>query len=613
MLIVGNFMRLACAYFYAKNVEKMRKTIFTMLIAVSMIMLVITPVFVSANALVLGNEQSYKLPLKGFATPLQWGNRGGKWLPDLTVDQITFDPPSPKEREPVTISATIKNIGWRSAYDVKVEFYDGDPQSGTSIGFVTISRIRARRSAVATTSWTAEAGTHDIYVVADPDKTISESNEDNNVAYNTIVVETVTPNHPPIADANGPYTGIEDAEVTFDGSESYDPDGDPLTYHWDFGDGSTGTGVSPKHAYTAGGTYTVTLIVNDDKVDSDPATTTATISEVNDPPVANAGPDQTVLVNTTVLFNGAGSYDPDGTIASYEWNFGDGDTGTGETPTHNYTAVGTYTVNLTVTDNDGATAWDTCIITVTEAAVVDKWALLIGISDYEGTENDLWNPHRDALDMYEALTTLYGFPEGNIHMLLNENAIMDTILTEIDWLNSVENSPDDVVVFFFCGHGYRTSEWNRQWRNADGDRESDRRDEFIVSYDLWAYADGYLAKKFAAFDSKNIFLWFGSCYSGGMIWDVTYWAKDFSGVICTACKENQYGFDVYAFGNTLFGEYYVDKGLLQGLDGAVTPGTVTVEAAFYYAKPLVEAWAAARDYESVPQMFDSDTASDFYL
>jgi subtilisin family serine protease len=103
------------------------------------------------------------------------------------------------------------------------------------------------------------------------------------------------PNTPPVANAGGSYTGPEDVAITFDGSGSDDSDGDPLTYAWNFGDGSTGTSENPTHAYTAGGTYTVTLVVNDGKEDSEPSTTTADITEVNDPPVAEAGSDQNGL------------------------------------------------------------------------------------------------------------------------------------------------------------------------------------------------------------------------------------------------------------------------------------------------------------------------------
>ena len=176
------------------------------------------------------------------------------------------------------------------------------------------------------------------------------------------------PNTSPVADADGPYTGTEDAAVTFDGSGSYDPDGDPLTYAWDFGDGSTGTGVNPTHVYTAGGTYTITLVVNDGKVDSEPSTTTADITEVNDPPVADAGPDQTVIVDEVVTFDGSGSDDIDGTINAYDWDFGDGNTGVGVTTTHAYGTAGTYTVVLTVTDNGGLTDTDEAIVTVMEVA-----------------------------------------------------------------------------------------------------------------------------------------------------------------------------------------------------------------------------------------------------
>ena len=169
---------------------------------------------------------------------------------------------------------------------------------------------------------------------------------------------SVISNNPPVADANGPYNGTEDVAVTFDGSGSYDPDSDSLTYAWSFGDGSTGAGVNPTHIYISAGTYTVTLVVNDGKVNSDPSPTTATIDEGGEPLVVDVGPNQSALVGETVTFNGSASCAP--------WNFGDGTTGDGITTTHTYSVAGTYTVTLTVTDSAGLTGTDTAIVTVEE-------------------------------------------------------------------------------------------------------------------------------------------------------------------------------------------------------------------------------------------------------
>ena len=201
------------------------------------------------------------------------------------------------------------------------------------------------------------------------------------------VLDSVTislANNPPVADPGGPYSGTEDAPLVFDGSASSDVDGDTLTYAWDFGDGDTGTGVGPTHAYTAGGTYTVTLTVHDGMVSSTPATTTATIAEVNDVPVADPGGPYAGTEDVPLALDGSASSDPDGDTLTYAWEFGDGGTDTGVSPSHAYTAGGTYTVTLTV--HDGMVSSTPATSTATIAEVNDVPGADPG-GPYSGTED----------------------------------------------------------------------------------------------------------------------------------------------------------------------------------------------------------------------------------
>ena len=172
---------------------------------------------------------------------------------------------------------------------------------------------------------------------------------------------TFSTNFPPVADAGPDQTVLLNDTVWFNASHSYDPDGALIAFCWDFGDGCNATGVSVTHRYTQNGLFVVNLTVTD--TDGATSSDTCTIT-VNAPPVADAGPDQVCLVGDTVYFNGSGSYDPDGLICTYQWNFGDGANATGATVTHCYADAGTYTVTLTVLDNLGSIDVATCAVTV---------------------------------------------------------------------------------------------------------------------------------------------------------------------------------------------------------------------------------------------------------
>ncbi len=146
-------------------------------------------------------------------------------------------------------------------------------------------------------------------------------------------------------------TGEEDS---FDASDSSDLDGSIVTYSWDFGDGTTATGVTATHTYTNSGICTVTLTVTDDDGASDSVTSTVNIA--NQAPVGLFTANTTELTeNQGIRFDASESYDLDGTIVSYSWDFGDGTTATGVTAGHNYVEEGDYTITLVVADNEGAT------------------------------------------------------------------------------------------------------------------------------------------------------------------------------------------------------------------------------------------------------------------
>lgn len=167
--------------------------------------------------------------------------------------------------------------------------------------------------------------------------------------------DPAAPNKPPVADAGGPYSGTVGSPVGFDGSGSSDSDGTIEGYAWDFGDGSTGVGVNPVNTYGSAGTFTVVLTVTDDGGATAQSSTTVTVSVGLQPPVADAGGPYSGTAGVAIEFDGSGSADPDGSVVSWAWDFGDGSTGEGATPVHTYAASGAFTVTLTVTDDDGLT------------------------------------------------------------------------------------------------------------------------------------------------------------------------------------------------------------------------------------------------------------------
>ncbi len=202
-------------------------------------------------------------------------------------------------------------------------------------------------------------------------------------------------NQPPSAEISSPSNGDRfDAyeTVVFDGSSSTDPEEDPLTYYWDFGDDNTSYEQFTYHEYSSTGSYTVTLTVNDGMYND---SARIVIFVDNNPPNADAGEDQDTYSGQEVIFDGSNSTDPDplGRVVNWTWDFDNGDMGYGEVVAYKYFYRDTYVITLTVRDNNNATGSDTAIIAVHNAQPVailklNPTSTTIGENvEFDGTES----------------------------------------------------------------------------------------------------------------------------------------------------------------------------------------------------------------------------------
>ncbi|MGQ9680479.1 MAG: caspase family protein [Candidatus Bathyarchaeia archaeon] len=209
----------------------------------------------------------------------------------------------------------------------------------------------------------------------------------------------------------------------------------------------------------------------------------------------------------------------------------------------------------------------------------NRWAVVIGISDYAGEANDIQYADDDALDMLDVLTT-YGYPRDHIRLLVSDyeenNATKSEIIEATNWLKKSENSESEVL-FFYSGHGARG-------RANDGDGEGV--DEAIVPYECTAGSliwDGELKTMFSDFETSRIIFVFDSCYSGGMT-DL----KADGRIVVMACSESGLSYEGEEWGNGQFTYYFADEGILQGLadkyDHVEGVKDIVVEEAYDYAK-----------------------------
>ena len=173
------------------------------------------------------------------------------------------------------------------------------------------------------------------------------------ICSNPVSAQFGTGDPPDNAPPNAAFTPTCTAASCRFADGSTDADGTVTGWQWAFGDGSSSTERNPAHAYAAEGEYQVRLTVTDDRgATGSTAKSVAAGQPTNAPPSANLTWSCTAL---DCAFSDA-STDLDGSVTDWQWDFGDGASAAVRNPSHTYGAEGTYTVGLTVTDDDGADA-----------------------------------------------------------------------------------------------------------------------------------------------------------------------------------------------------------------------------------------------------------------
>ncbi len=177
----------------------------------------------------------------------------------------------------------------------------------------------------------------------------------------------VVVNRAPVADAGPDLTVTEETSVHFDGSNSSDPDGDSISYRWKEDGGAVLNAAPSFDRRLSCGTHRIMLEVTDvyGAVSAPDYVVIDVLPVDSDPPVAEAGADQTVLVGTNVTLDASGSYDSDGTITKYEWREADANATLCESVSFGHQFPrGVHNIMLTVTDSSGASATDEVVVMV---------------------------------------------------------------------------------------------------------------------------------------------------------------------------------------------------------------------------------------------------------
>lgn len=287
----------------------------------------------------------------------------GDTAKDITIDEITPGPLPPQavitgpSEGQVSQSLTFDASASRASVpvtDLKWDFGDGNTAEGLTVAHSYDS-----------------AGTYTVILTL-----VDESGQSDSAVKQVQVADQPSPDSPPVPIISARSAALIGEDVVFDGSHSYASA--PLTAaDWDFGDGTTASGLTASHDYSVAGTYNVTLTLTDQNgrqgtAQSPIIVTDSVVTPTPEPtPIRPGGPPQAVMdapleakVGESVIFDGSLSHGSS-PLVNYQWATGDGTTGAGIAVQYSYSNPGVYYVTLTVTDDDGQSDTATQQITIT--------------------------------------------------------------------------------------------------------------------------------------------------------------------------------------------------------------------------------------------------------
>ncbi len=316
--------------------------------------------------------------------------------------------------------------------------------------------------------------------------------------------------------------------ITLSAVESFDQDGDILSFSWNLGDGTIAKGKKVTHNYNVAGSYPVLLTVDDGRNLLNSIANAQIIVKINSAPIANAGADEIICSGDIVTLDASKSYDADGNLLKYEWDFGDSTFANGITVNKNYNTQGLYTVKLKVTDNSGLkcnSSYDTKIIKVVDAPVAFAGEDIITCSGketffdaYKSTDTDgivnsfSWDFGDGTVGggektshvyknpgVYTVILTITGELTGNCDNVDTDEltvVVEEAPIAEFSYKDSVEvNSAIEFDASLSSGRGNKIT--NYKWDFGDG-----KLGDSVVVTHKFENAGTYIVKLSISTDSK---------------------------------------------------------------------------------------------------------------